>query len=99
MTSCSVSNGRNRGVYIEHIYGHGHNSSVKASNFTQTNRPLYIFSQKVDIAFNRFYNNTCEPSINDCVTIQAVAYESLYFHGKRIKKLNRNFILQSFDQF
>jgi hypothetical protein len=96
MTSCSVSNGGNRGVYIEHNYGYGHNCSVKESNFTQTKRPLHIISQKVDLAFNRFYNNLCEPSINDCVAIQAVVYETLYFHGKGIKQQTKIVILQLF---
>lgn len=82
MTSCSVSNGSNRGVYIEHIYGNGHDSYVKESNFTQTKRPLYIHSQKVDIGLNIFQNNMCGPSDDDCVTVQAFAYQSLHFYGK-----------------
>ena len=85
MTSCSVSNSGNRGVYIEtppYYYSSGY-CSVKESNFTQTKRPLYISFYKVEIAFNRFHDNFCG-SNNDCATIQGHAYQSMSFYGKTI---------------
>lgn len=91
MTSCSISNGINRGVYIEQSFYYGHDSYVKESNFTQMKRPLYVLSRRVYIAFSRFHNNLCDQSEEDCVTVQAGAYESLYFQGKRKQSPNINY--------
>lgn len=85
MTSCSVSNGMNKGLHIEQPYHLGQHCSVKESNFTKMKRPLYVASQKVEFAFNRFHHNLCG-SENNCVTVQAFAYQSLSCYGKRIKQ-------------
>ena len=82
MMTCSVSNGDNRGLYVKQSSYSVHNSYVQESNFTQTKRPLHIISQKVNITFNRFCDNVCGPSDDDCITVLANAYESLHFHGK-----------------
>lgn len=84
MDSCTVSNNTNyRGVYIRKRYNSNGFCSVRGSNFTQLERPMYIEAPEVNVAFNRFDDNVCTD--NDCPTVQLRAQNEVNFNANLVK--------------
>ena len=93
MDSCVVSNTNYYGVYIRKssYWSYNAHCSVKDSNFTQVGqRPLYIESSKVNVAFSRFHHNVCD----NCITAEIRARKSVLFHANHVKANSASDILK-----
>lgn len=91
MDSCFVSNTNNYGVHISKSMSNDVYCSIKDTNFSQVGqRPLFIQSSKVDVAFSRFHHNVCD----DCVTAQVRASKSVLFHANHVEANSASEILK-----
>lgn len=94
-----MSNGNGRGVYARKSISSDYSTrcSVKATNITQTKRPLYLQANSVNVIFSQFNDNVCSGS--DCVAIETRAGRFINFHANIVEDNSANQILLASDTY